>query len=100
MNKKRQSTIARLPEEEVSIPKKKRKMSEEENNELLLSLIKKGGKSARKEEELKVYKKLTIRLPEDVNERVTSASNSRIIPMSNHSWLLEAVYEKLKKEGY
>ena len=92
---KKQSTIARLPDEPVITSVK-----EEDKDALLLSLIKKGGKSAKLKNEDKIIKKVTLRLTAEMNERITSAAKSRMIEISNHKWMLEAIHQKLKKEGF
>ena len=97
--KKKQTTIARLPEGEGIAAT----VSEKEKDTALLALIKKGGRSARPEllEEEKIEeKRLSLRIPEDVAERVKQAAKARPIKTPCHSWIVEAILEKLKKESF
>jgi metal-responsive CopG/Arc/MetJ family transcriptional regulator len=41
---------------------------------------------------------VTVRLPEDVVDKIDSELESRAIPMSRNNWLLEAAIEKLQRE--
>lgn len=99
MGKKRQSTIARLPKE-VESPITN--LNDKENDAALLALIKKGGRSARPQEnnEQIPEKRISVRIPEDMAERIKQAAKSRPIKTPNHTWIVEALLEKLKKEGY
>lgn len=40
---------------------------------------------------------MTIRLPEDIINRIDEDLGRRDIPLSRNNWLLEAVIEKLRK---
>jgi hypothetical protein len=40
---------------------------------------------------------LTIRLPEDVVERIDEQLDGRDVPLSRNNWLLEAAIEKLRR---
>lgn len=99
--KKKQTTIAKLPELEEE--KIETTLSDKEKDVALLALIKKGGRSARPEllEEEKIpEKRLSLRIPEDVAERVKQAAKARPIKTPCHSWIVEAILEKLKKESF
>lgn len=41
---------------------------------------------------------VTIRLPEDVVDKIDSELDTRAVPMSRNNWLLEAAIEKLQRE--
>lgn len=41
---------------------------------------------------------VTIRLPEDVVDKIDSELDGRDVPMSRNNWLLEAAIEKLQRE--
>ena len=41
---------------------------------------------------------MTLRLPADVRERVDRLAAARRIRTPRHSWIMEAVYEKLERE--
>lgn len=98
--KKKQSTIARLPEQGGGNTSSH--LNDKERDAALLALIKKGGRSARPtEDEDKIpEKRISLRIPEDVGERIKQAAKSRPIKTSSHTWIVEAVLEKLKKEGF
>jgi len=40
---------------------------------------------------------VTVRLPEDVIERIDQQLDDRDIPLSRNNWLLEAAIEKLRR---
>jgi hypothetical protein len=42
---------------------------------------------------------VTIRLPDDVVERIDQDLGSRDVPLSRNNWLLEAAIEKLRRSG-
>jgi hypothetical protein len=42
---------------------------------------------------------VTIRLPKDVVQKIDLDLESRSVPVSRNNWLLEAVIEKLKRNG-
>lgn len=98
--KKKQSTIARLPEQ--SEGKVSSNLNDKEKDVALLALIKKGGRSARplEDEEQIPEKRISLRIPEDVAERIKQAAKARAIKTPSHTWIVEAVLEKLKKEGF
>lgn len=97
--KKKKSTIVRLPEGEgIAVT-----VSEKAKDTALLALIKKGGRSARPEllEEEKIQeKRISLRIPEDVAERVRQAAKARPIKTPSHSWIVEAILEKLNNESF
>lgn len=99
--KKKQSTIAKLPEQvvgDLSSPKS----NDKKKDAALLALIKKGGRSARPvdEEEKIPERRISLRIPEDVAERIKQAAKDRAIKTPSHTWIVEAVLEKLEKEGF
>lgn len=97
--KKKKSTIVRLPEGEGIMAT----VSEKAKDTALLALIKKGGRSARPEllEEEKIQeKRISLRIPEDVAERVRQAAKARPIKTPSHSWIVEAILEKLNNESF
>ena len=42
---------------------------------------------------------VTVRLPEDVVERIDLELGDRDVPLSRNNWFLEAVIEKLRRSG-
>lgn len=100
VKKKKQSTIARLPDQGGGniAPN----LNDKEKDAALLALIKKGGRSARplEDEDQVQEKRISLRIPEDVAERIKQAAKARPIKTPSHTWIVEAVLEKLKKEGF
>ena len=98
--KKKLSTIARLPEQGAG--NLSSNFNDKEKDTALLALIKKGGRSARTldDEDQVQEKRISLRLPEDVAERIKQAAKARPIKTPSHTWIVEAVLEKLKKEGF
>ena len=98
--KKKLSTIARLPEQGAG--NLSSNFNDKEKDTALLALIKKGGRSARPldDEDQVQEKRISLRLPEDVAERIKQAAKARAIKTPSHTWIVEAVLEKLKKEGF
>jgi predicted DNA binding CopG/RHH family protein len=98
--KKKQSTIARLPEQGGG--NKNPNLNDKDRDAALLALIKKGGRSARvvEDEEQIPEKRISLRIAEDVAERIKQAAKARPIKTPSHTWIVEAILEKLKKEGF
>lgn len=97
--KKKRTTIARLPEAVGGVAP----ISEKEKDAALLALIKKGGSSARPEpleDDQIPEKRLSLRIPQDVAERVKQAAKARQVKTPSHTWIVEAILEKLKKESF
>jgi hypothetical protein len=42
---------------------------------------------------------VTVRLPEDVVERIDQELGDRDVPLSRNSWFFEAAIEKLRRSG-
>lgn len=42
---------------------------------------------------------VTVRLPQDVIERIDQQLDDRDIPLSRNNWFLEAAIEKLRRSG-
>jgi uncharacterized protein (DUF4415 family) len=98
--KKKLSTIARLPDQEGE--KLSSSFNDKERDAALLALIKKGGRSARpvEEDDQIQEKRISLRIPEDIVERIKQATKVRAIKTPSHTWIVEAVLEKLKREGF
>ncbi len=67
------------------------------------ALINKGGSIARMEGEPAPeagarVEPMTLRLPADVKDRVDRLAAARRVRTPRHSWIMEAVYEKLERE--
>lgn len=100
VKKKKQSTIARLPEQGGG--DKSSNLNDKDRDAALLALIKKGGRSARPldDEEKIPEKRISLRIPEDIAERIKQAAKARPTKTPSHTWIVEAVLEKLKKESF
>ncbi len=66
----------------------------------VMALIEKGGSVAtNKPKRTRTKPQLVqLRLSREVVDRIDSVIQSRLVPPSRHTWLLEAVYEKLQRE--
>ena len=66
-----------------------------------LSLLRKGGRSKRAGvDEEPQEKRLSLRISDELAERVRTAARARPVKTSSHSWIVEAVLDKLKKESF
>ena len=45
-------------------------------------------------------RRLSLRIPPDLAERVKRAAQARLVHTPVHSWLVEAILEKLAKESF
>ena len=66
-------------------------------------LINKGGSVASAAPAVKARKNpsaVNLHVPDNLIERVDTAVKSRTLKTPRHTWLLEAVLEKLQKEGF
>lgn len=64
-----------------------------------VTMSRKGTNGAAKRRALSVRVPLTVRLPEDLINRIDEDLEHRDIPLSRNTWLLEAAIEKLRKVG-
>ena len=63
-------------------------------------LIEKGGSvPTEKNSKSKNEQTVNIRLPEDILNEIDNSVNSRRIKISRHTWLMEAIIEKLDRES-
>lgn len=63
------------------------------------ALINKGGSPATKDKKHEAEKSILLRVPSNTLEKIDEIVNSRQIKTPRHTWLLEAVFEKLEREG-
>jgi hypothetical protein len=63
------------------------------------ALIEKGGSVAGKNGEEKSAVPVILRVPEDILQKVDARVQARRIKTPRHTWLLEAVLEKLERES-
>jgi hypothetical protein len=59
----------------------------------------KGSSSSSKRRTALARVTLTVRLPEEVINKIDKELDQRDIPLSRNNWLLEAAIEKLRKNG-
>ena len=71
-------------------------ISKEKENKIT-ELINKGGKIPLKNKEVKVIKGVQLRLPQELIIRIDE-SRLKNYGVSRHSWISQAIGEKLKKE--
>lgn len=64
----------------------------------IAALIEKGGSVARKEEKNKPQL-LQLRLDRDLLTSIDAALHQRKVKIPRHTWILEALHEKLEREG-
>ena len=77
-------------------PNVKEKTAKEPN---ITALINKGGSTAEKTDEKPLEKPILIRVPSEIIEQIDSIVSSKKIKTPRHTWLLEAVFEKLERES-
>ena len=100
MAKGTNSTITKLP------PAADEGVSDRARKELdvrkAVQWLGKGGRSKRHEldNETPVIRRLSLRLDEELAERIGRAARARPVRTSSHSWIVEAVLEKLQKESF
>lgn len=62
------------------------------------ALIEKGGTVAADDSPTTKQMLVQLRLPSDLIQRIDRTRQKRTVPPSRHSWILEALLEKLKAE--
>jgi len=78
-------------------PKKESVITTDENK--VLELINKGGKVPIQKEGSKIIKGVHLRLPEELVTQIdVSRSKDYGVSYSRHSWITQAIIEKLEKE--
>lgn len=60
------------------------------------ALIEKGGRTARQETAARA---VSLRIPGPLAERLDSTLQDKLIRMPRHTWILEAIVEKLDREA-
>ncbi len=77
-------------------PKSKKKNSEAE----VTALIEKGGSAAAsaKTKAKKDVIPVTLRLPNELDSRITTVLQNKTLKIPRHTWILEAIIEKLERE--
>lgn len=73
-------------------PKKETDISEA----VIKAIIEKGGSIAAQDNLEEKKKNLQLRLETDLINQIDAARKSKRVPPSRHTWILEAIYEKLQ----
>lgn len=63
------------------------------------TLIHKGGSVATTEAPKAKVMQVSLRIPVDLLERLNQALESRAVKLPRHTWILEAIAEKLERES-
>lgn len=89
----------------MAIARKPKIKKSENSNVDIDALINKGGSVADMSEQAKTplmeeakEKKMSLRIPMPISDRVDGAIKNRLLPISRHAWILEALAEKLERE--
>ena len=82
----------------MAIARKPKATNKEEKAVDINALISKGGSPATNNQKKVEEKPILLRVPSDVLERIDEIVSSKQIKTPRHTWLLEAVFEKLEKE--
>lgn len=64
------------------------------------AVINKGGSAPKGAADTRTTVQAMLRLKPDLLERIEVAAASRPVYTSRHSWMVEALLEKLKREGF
>ena len=82
----------------MSIARKPSRDKSKTSEAAVKAVIEKGG-SVADTKTLSGKKNLQLRLEADLINQIDQYRNKRTVPPSRHSWILEAIYEKLQKEN-
>ncbi|MEM7756916.1 MAG: hypothetical protein AAF298_02115 [Cyanobacteria bacterium P01_A01_bin.40] len=88
----------------MSISKKPKTTSSSQSEAEVQALIEKGGSAARQNKKNSNKKQqkdivpISLRLPREFSERIETVLEKRALKIPRHTWLLEAIVEKLERE--
>jgi hypothetical protein len=87
----------------MSISKKPKTTPPSQSEAEVQALIEKGGSAARQEKknnkkQQKDIVPISLRLPCEFSERIETVLEKRALKIPRHTWLLEAIVEKLERE--
>jgi len=77
-------------------PKASKELTKEKD---ITELINKGGSVATDSSRITDEKPVLIRIPSDTLEQIDKTISSKKIKSPRHTWLLEAIFEKLERES-
>lgn len=82
----------------MAIAKKPKSTNKEIKEADIVALINKGGSPAKDDKKKVEEKPILLRVPSDALEKIDEIVSSKQIKTPRHTWLLEAVFEKLERE--
>ena len=82
----------------MSIARKPTKHKSKTNEAAIKAVIEKGGSIADNDKPVKERKNLQLRMPSVLINNIYQIRGKRAVPPSRHTWILEAIHEKLEKE--
>jgi len=83
----------------MAISRKPKTTEKQVKEQDINALINKGGSTAESEPKREGEKPILIRVPTETLEEIDKIVASKKIKTPRHTWLLEAVFEKLEREG-
>lgn len=63
------------------------------------AIIEKGGSAVQEEKDDTIRKNLQLRLEPNLISQIDSSRKLRMVPPSRHSWILEAIHEKIQRDN-
>ena len=82
----------------MAISRKPKAANKQQKEIDINALINKGGSTAKSEIEKAEDKTILLRLPIELLKRIDERVKSKKIRTPRHTWLLEAIFEKLERE--
>lgn len=63
------------------------------------AIIEKGGSAVQEEKDEAIRKNLQLRIEPNLISQIDSSRKLRMVPPSRHSWILEAIHEKIQRDN-
>ena len=79
----------------MAIARKPTKATEKD----ITALINKGGSTTTEKENKKTEQPIVLRIPSELLEQIDKEVSAKKIKIPRHQWLLQAIIEKLEKDG-
>ncbi len=83
----------------MAISRKPKPLEKHVKEQSINALINKGGSIAQNDGKHLGEKPILIRIPADVLEKIDEIVSAKKIKTPRHTWLLEAIFEKLEKDS-
>lgn len=83
----------------MAISRKPKTTEKQEKEQNINALINKGGSVAENNGRQAADKPILIRIPVDALNKIDELVSAKRIKTPRHTWLLEAIFEKLEREG-